>query len=219
MKKRIVVAVALLSLLAGGLSYRYLTAERPLAAALYYEPARPLGSFVLQAAGDEQLGPEQLRDRWTLIFLGYTYCPDICPTTLARLVNAQPKLQQYTDKSVQILFVSVDPARDTSARLQQYSAFFKAPFLLAATAPHPRLQAFTRSLGLMYAVPEASGDDYSVAHSASVALINPQGRLQALFRPVLTKGQLPLVDGSQLIADFAEIVRRYNTDTFRPDQR
>ncbi|MDP1698777.1 MAG: SCO family protein [Xanthomonadaceae bacterium] len=148
---------------------------------------RTIPAFALLGAGDEPLTLNDLEGRWTLVFIGFTHCPDVCPTTLADLGGAAklwakslPAAQQP-----QILFVSVDPERDSPDRTQEYARFF-SPDAIGVTGDLPALEAFTRSLGMVFMkAPVAAGTDpanYSIDHSAHITLLDPQGRFAGLIR-------------------------------------
>ena len=147
---------------------------------LLYPNPRPIPVFELDRSDGSTLGLDQLRGRWTLLFIGFTHCPDICPTTLSTLASATKRLSSNTP--VQVLFVSVDPERDSPQRTGEYAAFFDQS-IVAATADHARLEPFTRNLGLVYSVAERKADNYNVDHSASISLISPAAQLVGLIRP------------------------------------
>lgn len=152
-----------------------------------FEPARVLPAFSLRQSDGTPLVPGELRGHWTLVFLGFTHCPDICPTTLAELAQAQKRWEDLPDSTrPRVLFVSVDPDRDSPDRVGEYAHAFHRD-TLAATADIPALEAFTRSLSLVFAkVPPDDGapaDAYSVDHSAAMALLDPQGRMAGLVQP------------------------------------
>jgi protein SCO1 len=147
---------------------------------------RALPAFQFQSSDGQPFTPERLQQRWTLIFPGFTYCPDICPTTLTQL----KQLHALTGRRAQIVLLSVDPARDTPQRLAEYLAFFDPDFI-GVTAPEPELGRLTQALGIAYIqVPGAGGQDYSLDHSAALVLINPQGRIAGYFMPPFRLDQL-----------------------------
>jgi protein SCO1/2 len=152
---------------------------------LVYPQPRPLPAFSLDGPKGSQIGPEQLAGRWNLVFVGFTHCPDICPTTLGQLAQALATFAELAPaERPQALFVSVDPERDSPERAAEYAHFFDPGFLVG-TAEHARLQPFTRSLGMVYMQIPLDGGDYTVDHSSSLAVIDPKGRLVALMRPPL----------------------------------
>lgn len=150
--------------------------------------SRPLPAFSLRQSDGTQLTPGELRGHWTLVFLGFTSCPDVCPTTLAELAQAQKPWEALPDSvRPRVLFVSVDPERDTPMRIGEYAHAFH-PHTLAATADVPALEAFVQPLGLVFM--KAKGEDfdhnpqdYTMDHSANIAVLDPQGRLAGWLRP------------------------------------
>ena len=157
------------------------------AVTLYPQP-RALPAFSLRQSDGTQLTSGELNGHWTLVFLGFTSCPDVCPTTLAQLAQAQKQWQALPDSvRPRVLFVSVDPERDDIRRIGEYAHGFHAD-TLAATADVPTLEDFASSLGFVFMkVPgenfEQNPNDYMVDHSAGIAVIDPQGKLAGLIRP------------------------------------
>ena len=134
----------------------------------------------------------QLKGRWTLAFFGFTHCPDACPTALAMLKSAANVWSRLPiERQPQILFVSVDPERDTPEVLDRYVHFFNPDFI-AATADHSILLPWTRSLGVVYdQVPEADGGgSYTVDHSTSILVFNPELQMIGMLRPPHTAAQI-----------------------------
>lgn len=153
-----------------------------------FPQARPLPPFSLRQSDGTQLADGELKGHWTLVFLGFTFCPDVCPTTLAELAQAQ-KTWHSMPESIRprVLFVSVDPDRDTPAKIGEYAHAFHAD-TLAATADLPTLENFAKSLGFVFMkVPGKSFDqnpnDYSMDHSSNIAVLDPQGRMVGMIRP------------------------------------
>lgn len=150
---------------------------------------RALPAYSLQQSDRTQLVPGELKGHWTVVFLGFTHCPDICPTTLAQLARAQEQWAALPDSTrPRVLFVSVDPDRDSPARIGEYAHAFHRD-TLAATADVPALEAFARSLSLVFmkVAPEdgAPADQYSVDHSAALVVLDPQGRMAGVIQPPL----------------------------------
>ena len=147
---------------------------------------RVLPAFSLQQSDGSALDIDDLKGRWTLVFLGFTHCPDICPTTLAQLAAAQKQWATLPAASrPRLLFISTDPERDTPKLTGDYAHAFH-PDTLAATGPIPQLEAFTRSLSLVFMkAPGPSGDpdDYSIDHSAAFVLLDPQVRMAGVAQP------------------------------------
>jgi protein SCO1/2 len=150
---------------------------------LFAQP-RELPGYSLQQSDGTQLVPGELKGHWTVVFLGFTHCPDVCPTTLAQLAQAQRQWAALPEATrPRVLFVSVDPERDSPDRIGEYAhAFHKDT--LAATADIPALETFARSLSLVFMkVPATAGapaDQYSVDHSAALAVLDPQARMAGM---------------------------------------
>jgi protein SCO1/2 len=144
------------------------------------DDTRPLPPFSLQRS-DGKLTNADLLGRWTLLSFGYTFCPDICPTTLATLKEVQSQLVPRSAAAPQVLFISVDPARDTPPRLAEFVRFFD-PAFIGATGSDAELAALAKHLGVYYQRHDEQDKKlYVVDHSAVVYLIDPRGRLKAIF--------------------------------------
>ena len=102
----------------------------------------------------------------------------------------------------------MDPKRDSIEQLNNYVSYFEQADVLGMTAGHDQLFPFVRQLGLMYSLSSTTAEDYLVDHSASVALINPQGQLVAMFKPPMQQGELPVIDAQQLLADFPLVLNK-----------
>ena len=174
--------------------------------ALVYENAKPLSDFALTDQQGERVTKQQLLGQWNLVFLGYTSCPDICPMTLAKLNNVYKNVQ--AEYPMQVWFVSVDPNRDTAQKRKEYIDYFDPDFL-AISGEHKHLFPFVRELGLIYAISDSNQPEYAVDHSASVALIDGNGALRAIFKPEFKQGEVPLVNTTKLTAEFIEIANYY----------
>ncbi|MCG7537785.1 SCO family protein [Pseudoalteromonas sp. OOF1S-7] len=174
--------------------------------AVHYEQPRMLKPFTLQDQHGMPVTAEQLKGQWSLLFLGYTHCPDVCPMTLAKLTNIAAQLESY--QNLNVWFVAVDPQRDTQEKRKQYIDYFNPDFV-AASAPHNILFPFVRDIGLIYAINSSDQPEYYVDHSASIALVNPQAQLEAIFKPEFKVGEVPVINEAQLIKDFKVIVPEY----------
>ncbi len=200
--------LAIAAVVAGGLSYKLWQQPAEPKSALVYPQARNLQEFQLVDQHGQPTGREQLYQQWTLAFVGYTYCPDICPLTLAKLAGVQPELAAMVKEPLKVWFISVDPQRDSVEQLNNYVNYFQQPAVLGLTAGHDQLFPFVRQLGLMYALNSNAEGNYLVDHSASVVLINPQGQLVAMFKPEMAMGQVPVIDTEQLLADFPLVLAK-----------
>ena len=138
--------------------------------------APPGGDFTLQS--DE--GTVSLSDfngQVVLAYFGYTFCPDICPTNLGELSLAYRQLTPEQQQQVQILFISVDPERDTPARLRQYVDYFAAD-MLGLTADAITIAEVAQRYGAVYLKIDDGSENYAVDHSAFTYVIDRNGQLQ-----------------------------------------
>ncbi|GGI81750.1 electron transporter SenC [Shewanella gelidii] len=182
---------------------------QPLTLATSYEleQQRPISDFELTDQYGKAFTKQRLLDKWSLIYIGYTSCPDICPTATAKLSQATQTLQQHAP--FQTIFISVDPQRDTTTRLHDYMTFFASGFV-AVTASHKQLLPLTRELGFVYAM-IGEGAAYQVDHSASYILISPAGKRVAVIKPRADEpGRLPQIRNQELIADIQKIIDKYS---------
>ena len=172
-----------------------------------YPSPRTLEPFALMTQSGEPFNNASLQDKWTLAFLGYTFCPDICPVTLSALARVYPQLKQMqTSAPIQVVFISVDPKRDTQERLAEYMGFFNSEFV-GVTGAHADLFPLVRNMGMMYAIADSTDKpNYLVDHSASVVVINPKGQVIGRFKPELKPGELAISDVDKIVADMPTIV-------------
>lgn len=145
---------------------------------------RKLPSFQLQSQQGDFFTENNLQGKWSLIFLGYTSCPDICPATLAILNSVHGKLEQQRAellKDTQVVFVSVDPARDTVEDINEYLSFFNKDFI-GLTGTKEQIDHFVLKIGGGYVLDEETAPgEYLVAHSSAIFLIAPDLKITAAF--------------------------------------
>jgi protein SCO1/2 len=151
-----------------------------LAKATLIDPARPLPPMAFIDEQGKPFGQEQLRGHWSILFFGFTSCPDVCPTTLALLAQVEKKLADMpTEQRPHIVLVSVDPKRDTPERLAQYVKSF-SPTFTGITGEQNAIHEFALKMGVPVAISEQPGGNYTVDHSAAIFLVDPNGALRAL---------------------------------------
>jgi len=147
------------------------------------------GPFALTDQNGVVRHDSDFRGELMLVYFGYTYCPDACPTALAAIGAALEKLGEG-GKAVQPIFITIDPARDTVAQMKSYTANF-TPRLLALTGTDQQIAAVARGYRTYYAKVKGAGeDDYSMDHSALVYLIGRDGQYLAHFAPDATADQM-----------------------------
>ena len=153
---------------------------------VWYETPRTFVFNPLKEAGGKDFTGKDLEDGWTLMYFGFTYCPDICPATLANMAQMMKELRvinpQVAEK-IHVVLVSVDPGRDTPDKLGPYVDFFDESFT-GVTGDAANLAALSQQLNVAFAiVGDTNSDDYLVEHSAQVVLVNPKGDYQGFLRP------------------------------------
>jgi len=179
-------SLAVLSVLSGVLFYKLLQlrGQPNLQSLIVLPEAKIVGDFILQDETGKNFSLAHFKGNWSLLFFGFTHCPDICPNTLYQLQQVRAELaSQMPESALPVIYlVSVDPERDTPARLAEYLRFFD-PAFKGLSGDDRQLRALTMQLGIAYHVaePEAGSDEYAVDHSASLILLNPQAQMFGVF--------------------------------------
>ena len=166
---------------------------------------KPLAEFILVDDEKGVFDLKSLESRWSFIFFGFMYCPDICPTTLYDLSHVKREIvaQGISESDIQFVFISVDPARDKAAQIQRYVQYFD-PAFLGATGSMGQLTNLTRQLGAPFrAEPETAENVYEVTHSSAVYLVDPLGQYAGIISP-------PFV-ASEVAVQFSELYRTNET--------
>ena len=153
--------------------------------------ARDLKPFTLQNTNSGQnFTNAHLKDRWTLLFFGFTNCPALCPTTMAQLNNAYVMLQSKKfDPMPQVLFVSVDPDRDNADKVKVFATTFNKNFIGLRTDDMATLEQMTHEMNSMFVKVNLTTDnhdkdnkaDYTIDHTGDIMVINPKGQLAAML--------------------------------------
>ena len=157
-------------------------------AGTHISPPMPAAPFTLESAYGE-VSLESLRGKAVVLFFGYTSCPDVCPTTLLRLASALETLGPDRE-DVQVVFVSVDPERDTPARASAYAEAVD-PSFIGLTGTPEQIADVAAKYGIYYAKAEGSeATGYLVDHSATVTVLNRDGRVELLWSPTVTAEQM-----------------------------
>lgn len=151
--------------------------------AVVKQESRALNDFSLVDQRGEQFDRSRLKGHWSLIFFGYTYCPDVCPTTMAILKQLEVELREsIAEGNTQYILASVDPERDTPEKLAQYVGHFNPDFI-GVTGNLDEMFEFARDLNSMFAkVPTDDEGNYLVDHSSSIIIINPRGEFHGFLR-------------------------------------
>ena len=142
---------------------------------------RIFSDFDLVDHNGEPFTLDNFKGVWSIVFFGFTNCPDICPTTLTTLNAMYEDLGESEKEMLQIVMVSLDPERDTVEKMAQYVPYFNDDFIGVTGSPHSILQ-LTTQLTIAYTKVELSDDNYTVDHSTQVVLINPKGHYHGFFK-------------------------------------
>ena len=139
------------------------------------------GPFTLTGGDGKPFSSARLNGRPAAIFFGFTHCPDVCPTTLARLVKLRKDLGKGDD-ALSIVFISVDPERDGPAEVSSYASLFNAP-IIGLTGRPADIERVKKQFGVYSAKVEQPGGGYSVDHTAAVFLMDRNGKFVATLSP------------------------------------
>lgn len=160
---------------------------------------KTIPDFELLDVNAQSVTQSVFEDRWSIIFFGYTHCPDVCPITLQVMKNVASKLVEQNEEPPQIVFVSVDPVRDTSDVMKNYISYFNDEFV-GITGELNAVHEMTRSLGIVasFTANDEDPENYIVDHTASLLLIDPQKRVRAKITPPH--------EADTIIADYLTVV-------------
>ncbi len=181
-------ALALVAAIAGVYVARMVTqpAVPSLESGTSYPAPRALPDFNLVDARGAPVTPATLAGHPTLVFFGFTHCPDVCPTTLALLASVQKRAAL---PGLKVAFITVDPERDTPAQVGAYVSSFGGDFI-GLTGGAPEILKATTGFGVAAARVELAGGDYTMDHSAAVFALDSQARIVAVFTPPLSADRL-----------------------------
>jgi protein SCO1/2 len=165
----------------------------------FLTPSRPLEDFSLIDQQGRKFDSANLQGHWSLLFFGYTNCPDFCPTTLTTLAAMKKRLSNARVPMLpQVIFVSVDAKRDTPAQLATYVPYFDPDFIGLTAADQPSIERIAKKLGVGVIIQPTSDGNYTVDHSGAIFVLDPDGKLTAILTGPFT------VDALQ--SDFQRIV-------------
>ena len=187
----------------GSQSSWFIDRAAPIANGLVFENPRPISTFRLIDFDQGTFSVDQLKDRWSFIYFGYSTCGQVCTETLIelkRLILALSSLDNALP--IQVVFVTVDPGRDSASRLKTYLREFDSTFI-GITGDINTLAFFAAELAAPFTLAPDAGENNVLDHSNSIMLINPSAALQAVLAPPH--------DAQRLQADFGAIVRWWQT--------
>ncbi len=169
---------------------RVMTVTEMKANGLYLlETPRNFGEIKLVDHHGEPFDRSRFEGQWSLVFFGFTYCPDICPTTMSFLDQFMSDLEGTEAEDTQVVMVSVDPARDTVEKLAEYVPFFNADFV-GVTGEFLDIHRFATALNTPFRKVPGQDENYLVDHSANVVLINPRGDYHGFFKTPLDQAKM-----------------------------
>jgi protein SCO1 len=196
----VIITVVLIIIAATIYMFRQEEAPAPTIHGVLLDTPKPLVTVALKDMHGNPFTDQSFMGDWSLVFFGFTSCPDICPTTLSLLNQVVEKIKVAPGVPMpQVVFVSVDPARDTPEKLTEYVQHFNKDFI-GVTGNETQLTNFSRQLGVVYEkfYPSKDSPDYVIDHSGSIALINRRGAIVAFFTTPL--------DANIIAKEYGEIV-------------
>ena len=151
--------------------------------------SRSLPELSLTNQDGQSVAVDQMKDQWSLLFFGYTFCPDICPATLAQLRQLQSQLPPETLAKLRIVLITVDPHRDTPEQLKKYLDYFDAGFI-GLTGEAATIQKLANGVSIPFIPADTSKENYTVDHSGNLVLIGPDGRQRGFIRAPINNTKL-----------------------------
>ena len=177
--------------------------EAPTISGIFFTEPKEIEDFTLVDHTGHPFHRDWFLGKWTFLYFGYTYCPDVCPLTLMELAKVQRQMaEKQSDQDTAYMMVSVDPQRDTPQRLGEYTRYFNPKFLGATGTPE-ELAKLAQQFGVVYMRAPIENDEanYSIDHSSTVILIDPDAHLHAIFTPPHTP--------EAMVSDFIKIHQNY----------
>ncbi len=151
--------------------------------------SRNLPNLSLTNQDGQTLALDQLKGQWSLLFFGYTFCPDICPATLAQLRQLKGMLPADVQGRVRMVLATVDPNRDTPEQLKKYLAYFD-PAFQGLTGGPADIQTLASAVSIPYIPADTSKENYTVDHSGNLVVIGPDGTQRGFIRAPLNTDKL-----------------------------
>lgn len=203
MKKLALPLIAILAAVLGialSLSHRNSSPSQIEISGFIFPEPLPLTSVELVDHNNQPFTEANFKDKWTLVYVGYTFCPDACPIALTTLNQVWSQIEHLQSKTATML-VSVDPTRDTPEHLNNYIKYFNTNFT-AATGEPAAIKSFADQVKANYSIPEDKSDpNYLIDHSSTIILIDPDASVHAVFTSPQT-AEAVARDYSKLVADY-----------------
>jgi protein SCO1/2 len=178
-----------------GVGYSVRSGDINIKGVRYFSKPVEIKPFHLNDHNQQRYDNRRFAGQWSVLFFGYTHCPDICPTVMLDMANVYKEYEKRQDaKDLQVVFVSVDPNRDSPKQLRDYVSYFNKDFL-GVTGERQQIDVLTKSVGAIYDFEDGTTgelltaeqvkgkQDYKVNHYASLILVNPQGQMVAHIYP------------------------------------
>ncbi|RAU48440.1 MULTISPECIES: SCO family protein [unclassified Pseudomonas] len=195
-QKTVFILVAVVALILGLTVNRVLSGKGPgdqaalIDAGIILLPqSRSLPDMKLVDQDGQSVALDSLKGKWTLLFFGYTFCPDICPTTLAQLRQIKSELPKEAVDQLRVVLVSVDPNRDTPQQLKTYLGYFDKQFQ-GMTAPVDAIQKLANAVSIPFIPADTTQPNYTVDHSGNLAVLGPDGTQRGFIRAPLNNQKL-----------------------------
>jgi len=163
---------------------------------LIYPKKNLLSNFSLKDQNNNVFNNDSFKNKWNIIFSGYTNCPDVCPNTLNKMTQLYQLMDQTTRSNFQFIFLSVDPERDTADHIKQYLDYFHKDFV-GITGELSQIDILIKDLGGIYSLNKEEGEYYTVDHSARIFIVDPTASRYGIFESSALKSK----DKSQLVKD------------------
>lgn len=163
--------------------------------AITFDAPRIIKDFSLLDQTGAEFSNENLKGKWSIVYFGFTHCPDICPTTLAKLARLMEVLESEVAEQTQVILVSLDPARDTAEKLREYMGHFN-PNFIGVTGDFMTILSLTRNLNVAFSKVVLEGGDYTIDHTGHLVLIDPKGHYHGIFKPPFELATLKLTHQS-----------------------
>ncbi len=183
---RLLAALGAVAVAAGALFARMQSGSLTLVSGTLLPQPRTLNAFELHDTTGQRFGAQELRGHPTLLYFGFTHCPDVCPTTLSTVAQLE---RLAPVPGMRVVFVSIDPGRDDAATLRAYLDAFSGDFIGARGTP-PELAPLLHGLNAIAVREDLPGGGYTMDHSATLYLLDRQGRLLVVFSPPFTAAAL-----------------------------
>jgi len=181
----------MLTLVSGIAGWSFATSPRPAEAQITFPPEGTSLTFALTAPDGTAVTQQSYRGKWLVIYFGYTFCPDVCPTTMMEIAGALKALGPRAD-AVQAIFITVDPQRDTPKVLNEYLKSFD-PRLIGLTGTPAQIAAAAKGFYVFYERNDTGDGSYLYDHSSFIYLVRPDGKFA---RAITSEGSSQAIAGA-----------------------